>query len=358
MVASLVIGASADYTVQAGDTLVEIAAEHGISAKDLAAANNIANPDLIHIGLVLVIPAGSGQANGPPPTVHVVAAGETLGSIALQYGTTTQALAAANGLPNPNLIRIGQQLTVGGGATPTPSVTPGSTHTVQPGESLAAIAAQYGTTPEALAAANGIIPPYVIYAGTTLRLTGEPFVAATAASESTYLVAPGDTLGAIAARYGTTSGQLATVNLITDPNLITVGQSLRVPTSSWICPVSGARYFNDWGFPRSGGRVHEGTDLFAPRGTEVRAPVSGTIEYLSGRIGGLQFRLYGDDGHLYIGSHMDTVGPTGWVAAGTLIGSVGDTGNARGSNPHLHFEIHPGNGAAANPYPTLQSFGC
>jgi murein DD-endopeptidase MepM/ murein hydrolase activator NlpD len=87
--------------------------------------------------------------------------------------------------------------------------------------------------------------------------------------------------------------------------------------------------------------------------------VSGTILFQQGPIGGLQFRLFGDDGTTYIGSHLDTVGGTdGYVAAGSQLGTVGDTGNAIGSRPHLHFEMHPGDGAAVNPYPTLQKFGC
>ena len=83
--------------------------------------------------------------------------------------------------------------------------------------------------------------------------------------------------------------------------------------------------------------------------------MTGTILFQQGPIGGLQFRLYGDDGTTYIGSHLDTItGTDGYVAAGSQLGTVGDTGNAIGSRPHLHFEMHPGDGPAVNPYPTLQ----
>ena len=132
----------------------------------------------------------------------------------------------------------------------------------------------------------------------------------------------------------------------------------KVPSSGWICPLPDAHYINDWGFPRSGGRFHEGNDLFSPRGTVVRAPVSGVVSYLTGSIGGLQFRLEGDDGNNYFGSHLSAIGKQGRVAAGDGIGEVGNSGNAAGTSPHLHFEIHPGRGGAANPYPTLQRHGC
>jgi murein DD-endopeptidase MepM/ murein hydrolase activator NlpD len=77
------------------------------------------------------------------------------------------------------------------------------------------------------------------------------------------------------------------------------------------------------------------------------------VRQVVGTIGGYQFNLQGDDGVLYIGSHMDRFGASGRVHAGEIIGYVGDSGNAEGSRPHLHFEVHPDGGAAVNPYPAL-----
>lgn len=361
-----IAAASADYEVQAGDTLNQIAAELGVSKAELIATNGIADPDLIRVGQVLVVP---GQTATAPATTHVVSAGETLAGIAGVYGTSVDSLVSANDLANPNLIRIGQQIVISPGpgpATGTPATgapAAGATHTVGAGETLASIAARHGTTVEAIAAANGITDTSVIYVGTILQLTGGAFVAGptTTPNVAVHVVATGESLAVVAARYGTTVDALVAANGISDPNLIQVGQQIQVQASvsAWSCPVPGANYFNDWGFPRSGGRFHAGNDLFATRGTPVLAPVSGTILFQQGPIGGLQFRLYGDDGTTYIGSHLDTVGGTdGYVAAGSQLGTVGDTGNAIGSRPHLHFEMHPGDGAPVNPYPTLQKFGC
>lgn len=126
-------------------------------------------------------------------------------------------------------------------------------------------------------------------------------------------------------------------------------------TGNWVCPVQGAHSFtNDWGAPRSGGRGHEGTDILAKRGTPVVANVAGVFSRNSSNKGGLSYYLKGSDGNTYFGAHLESYsGAGGSVAAGTVIGYVGDTGNARGGPPHLHFEIHPGGGGAVNPYPTL-----
>jgi peptidoglycan LD-endopeptidase LytH len=123
----------------------------------------------------------------------------------------------------------------------------------------------------------------------------------------------------------------------------------------WICPVQGVRAFtNDWGQPRSGGRRHQGTDILSPRGTPVVASVSGTVRSHSSSLGGLSYYLAGDDGNTYFGTHLDSLsGASGRVAQGTVLGRVGDSGNARGGPTHLHFEIHPGGGSPVNPYPQL-----
>jgi lysozyme len=98
------------YTVQAGDTLSGIAARFGTSYQNLAAINGIADPNKIYVGQVIHI---NGIASPPPAaTVYTVQAGDTLSGIATRYHTTYQALAAKNNIANPNLIHVGQKITI------------------------------------------------------------------------------------------------------------------------------------------------------------------------------------------------------------------------------------------------------
>ncbi len=160
--------------------------------------------------------------------VHIVQAGETLSSIAARYGTTPQAIAAANNLANANYIYAGQRLTIpsGGGAAAS-----GGTHTVGRGETLSSIAARYGTTVAALVRANGLASANMIYVGQRLTIAGGGAAGSAGSSQSgsVYTVRSGDTLAAIAARYGTTAWAIASANGLSNANYIYPGQQLKIP---------------------------------------------------------------------------------------------------------------------------------
>ncbi len=121
-----------------------------------------------------------------------------------------------------------------------------------------------------------------------------------------------------------------------------------------VCPVPGSSFSDTWGASRSGGRSHKGVDMMAPSGTPVYAPVGGTVSHQSNRLGGLSFHLNGDDGHYYYGTHLSAYGNGGRVSAGTVVGYVGNSGNARYTAAHLHFEVHPNHGGPVNPYPYVR----
>jgi peptidoglycan LD-endopeptidase LytH len=128
-------------------------------------------------------------------------------------------------------------------------------------------------------------------------------------------------------------------------------------SGDWICPVQGPHAFsNDYGASRGGGSSHQGNDILAAKGTPVVANVSGVVTQRNGAVSGLAYFLAGDDGNRYFGAHLDSFGATGRVSAGTVIGTVGNTGDAAGGPPHLHFEIHPGGSGYTNPYPTLSKY--
>ncbi|HEX4820510.1 MAG TPA: M23 family metallopeptidase [Acidimicrobiales bacterium] len=244
---------------------------------------------------------------------YTVRKGDTLAGIARTQRSTVSAIAAANGIGNPNYIRAGQVLSIpgsggsgGGGSSSAPS---GAQKTfngtgiviVRRGETLSQVAARAGVSSWTIAKANGLTRPYNLYVG----------------------------------------GQL----LLSDRNGASTSPLVR-------CPVR-ATFMNDWGFPRSDTGFHQGTDMLAPKGTPIVAPASGTVTQGTGSIGGRYFRLIAKDGTMYYGAHMSKFGKAGRVKAGDILGYVGNTGDAAGGATHLHFEIHPVGGSAVNPYPYL-----
>lgn len=112
-----------------------------------------------------------------------------------------------------------------------------------------------------------------------------------------------------------------------------------------------------YGAPRPQGRTHEGTDVFAPAGTEVYAVDIGRVEFHPDEgIGGNVAYLHASDGTRYVYSHLSAFeGANRHVQPGELIGRVGNTGNAAGLPPHVHFEEHPLEGGPVNPFPDLKA---
>jgi LysM repeat protein len=357
----LVAATSVDYTVKRGDTLGRIAENHKVSVSELADFNNLANPNLIYPGQVIKVPGEAGS-----DITHVVNRGDTLNRIAAKYKASVTRIVSANKISNPDVIRAGQKILIpsgtSGGNTSSGngiSSRTGQYHVVRSGETVDAIASQYsGISASDIVKANGIVNGR-IYAGSALYLSGLGFVASGSAGSSKYTIRSGDRLADIAKNHGVTLSKLVSQNSISDPNLIRSGQTLAIPTgTNWVCPVQGSWFMNDWGFPRGGGtRYHEGNDLFVSKGAPVKAPVGGTVEFITGTVGGLQFRLMGNDGVVYIGTHMDKFGQEGSVSAGEVIGYVGNSGNAQGTRPHLHFGMYY-KGSVVNPYPTLIEHGC
>ncbi len=131
------------------------------------------------------------------------------------------------------------------------------------------------------------------------------------------------------------------------------GPVLSKNTVLQICPVDPPNHYtSSFGDPRSGGRSHQGNDIMAPYGTPVRAPFPGVATTSSSYLGGLGVYVKGSKGFVF-NAHLSRFGKLGNVKAGDIIGYVGNTGNARYTSPHNHFEWHPGGGSAVDPYPYL-----
>ena len=145
--------------------------------------------------------------------------GDTLGEIANKFGTTISTLCTANGIYDPNLIYEGQVLKIANYNT----TNVNGSYIVQSGDTLSAIASKLGTTVATLASLNGLANPDLIYVGQTLTTPSNGQIIA-----RYYTIQSGDTLGEIAARYGTTVNALMGLNGITNPDVIYAGQTIRV----------------------------------------------------------------------------------------------------------------------------------
>lgn len=266
---------------------------------------------LVVIG-ALVLAGQAAARPGAKPTTYKVRRGDTLSAVARRFHLTVENLVAANKLANPNRIIEGQVLSL----VPPPPPPPA--------------------------------PPKPAPLSTEQVVLGGD-------GTSTYVVVKGDNLSDLAGRFGTTVAELRKLNNLKPDKVLRIGVTLSVPGPSWTCPVAGAHSFtNDWGVPREGNRLHMGNDVFAAKGTPVVAPVAGTVEFRNGKLGGNAFYLHGVDGVTYYGAHLDAeTAKPGPIKAGEQIGTVGNTGNAKGGPSHLHFEIHPKD-HAVNPYFTLK----
>jgi LysM repeat protein len=173
--------AEVTYVVQPGDTLFSIALAHGTSVGLIADANNIADPNVIHVGQTLTIPEPMPTPPAepaPPEDTYTVQSGDTLFAIASQFGTTVSAFVEANNLADPNVIFAGQVLVVPDDDE-APDAEPGNgyiSHTVEPGDTLFSLANEHGTTVQAIVDANhpaAIGPGHLIRVGDVLLIPVE-----------------------------------------------------------------------------------------------------------------------------------------------------------------------------------------
>ncbi|QIW16907.1 peptidase M23 [Pasteurellaceae bacterium RH1A] len=123
-------------------------------------------------------------------------------------------------------------------------------------------------------------------------------------------------------------------------------------------PVQGRSFIDTWHAPRGGGRLHEGVDIFAKRGTPIQSTTRGVVMRIGeSRLGGIFVTVLGEGLMWHYYAHLDSVAEDlhrfKIIPAGHIIGYVGDTGNAKGTPPHLHYGIYEWDRTAVNPFPLV-----
>jgi murein DD-endopeptidase MepM/ murein hydrolase activator NlpD len=203
-------GQGIDYEVKDGDTLYSIAQQYGVSTLSVIAANDFANPDLILPGQHVTIPTDGNGSTASDVTI-TVAEGDTVGNLADHYGVSAASIVIANSLSNPNLIVVGQSLVIPGGG--------GSS-------SNASASADSGDT--------------ATYASADTSTADSGSSDASTANDATVTVKDGDTINKLADQYGVSAASIISANSLSNPNVIVVGQSLTIPGGAANQPATNA----------------------------------------------------------------------------------------------------------------------
>jgi LysM repeat protein len=363
--------AQATVIVQPGDTLWALAQRYSTTAEEILRVNGLTGHDLFP-GAVLKLPTNSTAA----PETYTVQTGDTLYDIAVAFSITADELIAINNLDGTT-IKPGQTLVLKAPATeppPAPLVV-----TVQPGDTLWAIAANNETTIDTLVQANNLASTSTLRPGDTLTIPGRYAPTSTADQggpvPQTVTVAKGDTLWDIASRYNTSITALMSANNMADTS-IQVGQHLKIipdnellkassatpqlnpaSTATMMWPVIGD-ITSHFGYRRlriGGTNMHYGLDIDGETGDSINAAVAGTVTFSGWRsgFGYLVIVTNGNTEYYYAHASELFVNEGETVVVGQHIANVGATGRVTGS--HLHFEVRI-DGAPVDPLPLLQQY--
>lgn len=211
------------YTVVSGDTLYSIARKFNTSVDILKQVNNLSNNTLT-IGQLLKIPAtgeseeGSSSGSGENYFLYTVVSGDSLYAIARKYNTTVDSIKSLNNLTS-NSLSIGQVLKI----LSTSSSNNYTNYVVVSGDSLYAIARKYGTIVDSIKSLNNLTSNNLSI-GQVLKIPSSE----TSNNYINYVVVSGDGLYAIARKYGTTVDEIKRLNSLTSNNL-SIGQTLKIP---------------------------------------------------------------------------------------------------------------------------------
>lgn len=230
-------GLFVEHKVKRGQTLSHLSHRYGVPISAIMELNALTNRHRLSIGQRLIIPANKqvavkssskNSSKKPNPktsgtATYTVRKGDTLGKLASKFGITTGEIRRLNGLKNPNRIYPGQKLKVSSASSSSGGLF--KEHLVKRGENLSYLSKKYGVTVSAIMSANNLGSKHVLKIGQRLLIPASSEV-----TVQTYRVKKGDTLSDLAARFGTSAGEIKKVNGLTNPHRIRKGQKLKIPT--------------------------------------------------------------------------------------------------------------------------------
>lgn len=222
-------GIALTHSVRRGETLSTIATQYGIDPDALAKANQLGDANLVIVGQKLSVPASAA-----PFVKYRVRKGDSLGSIATRFGVSPQEISKANNLRDDDLVYTGELLRI-------PNKDSRQVHyTVRKGDSLASIAVDQGVSAQSIASANSLRNANLLQVGQILAIPGgrgsppepaatKPLAPSKKTPAGTYTVRKGDILAEIAADQGIPASAIAEANKLSNANLLKVGQVLVIP---------------------------------------------------------------------------------------------------------------------------------
>ena len=335
------------YVVRPGDIAYGIAARLGVPFTLIVALNPSIDLNIIHVGDILNVPnvvippppPGSVPAGHAPNRTYTVESGDTLTAIAAQFRTVVPGIVALNAGINANLLLVGQVLRVPG-TIATPEVA--RTAVTGFGDALTYVAADLGVLPHTLLANNPGLSEGFIPAGISLRVPNREGILVT--------VQAGDTLAAIAAARGSSVTAISgdPRSGVSDPNGLIIGQEIIVPITvpNFIWPVTGP-LTDGFGVCRTSdcSLRHGGVDIgqAGNPGGPVLAIAPGVVTFTGGSFCcglGIHVEIEHANGWISRYAHLMDIPPVGvgdQVAGGQIIGRSGTTGFSTGV--HLHLEL-------------------